>query len=53
MSYMHTYEFDCKCGNKMTAEMHNKLDNYPRCFSCDEVMTMNFYLRSPDTRAWK
>jgi hypothetical protein len=51
MSYLHTYELECECGNKMTAEMHKKINNYPLCFLCGKEMSVTFYLRSADTRA--
>lgn len=51
MSYMHTYEYECTCGNKMKAEVHHKFDEHPSCSFCHKIMDMTFYLRSTDVRA--
>lgn len=51
MTHMHTYEFQCDCGNKINAELHKQYDETPICSFCHKQMAMTFYLRSPDTRA--
>jgi hypothetical protein len=50
MSYMHSYEYTCECGCKLTAEKHSKMEDTPKCGFCGNAMDMVFYLRSPDTR---
>ena len=50
MSYMHTYEYECKCGYKVKMEIHNKLDKHKNKCVCGQNMDLNFYMRSPDTR---
>jgi hypothetical protein len=51
MSYMHTYEYRCSCGCKLTAEKHEKFEDTPKCGYCGNIMELEFYLRSTDTRA--
>jgi len=50
MSYLHTYEYDCSCGNRIKMEVHTELDKHIAC-PCGKEMDMVFYLRSPDERA--
>jgi len=50
-SYMHTYEYECACGNNMKSEIHSQIKEHPDCWVCNNKMDLTFYLRSPDTRA--
>ena len=50
-SYLHTYEFTCRCGGEMNSNLSKQIDETPICHFCGELMVMSFYLRSPDTRA--
>ena len=49
--YMHTYEYECACGNNMKSELHTQLSEHPKCWICKNKMDLIFYLRSSDTRA--
>lgn len=51
MSYMHTYEYECECGYKVKMEIYKVLDKHHNQCVCGKTMDLNFYMRSPDTRA--